>query len=83
MGAAHPGLAPRVRASEGRRVKQPHVVVEPLARNGRRRVRVGHSILGDAYDLNDVLEFGCRAGAWVDVDLVDIADDRLIEWHGG
>jgi hypothetical protein len=28
-------------------------------------------------------ELGRHAGAWQDVDLVDPADDRLIEWRGG
>ena len=63
---------------------QPHrVVVEPPTRSGGRQVHVGRTILGTAHGVADVLEFGRRAGAWDDVDLVDPADHPLLEWHGG
>jgi hypothetical protein len=61
----------------------PRVVVEPQARDGGRRVRVGAEILGVAYGPRDLLEFLRRAGAVDDVDQVDLAAANWIEWHGG
>ena len=46
-------------------------------------MHVGRTILGTAHGVADVLEFGRRAGAWDDVDLVDPANHPLLEWHGG
>lgn len=64
---------------------EPRVVVEPQARDGGRRVRVGAEILGVAYGPRDLLEFLRRAGAVddVDVDLADLTVVDWIEWHGG
>jgi hypothetical protein len=61
----------------------PHrIIVEPPARSGGRRVRVGDKILGVAYGEQDVLELAGRAG--VDRDQIrSLADSDLIEWHGG
>lgn len=56
------------------------VVVEPPAKSGGRRVRVGREILGLAYGPADLVEFLRRAG--LDPDSLSL-DDPLIEWHGG
>jgi hypothetical protein len=61
----------------------PHrIIVEPPARSGGRRVRVGGEILGVAYGEADVLEFARRAGIDTE-DIRSLADSDLIEWHGG
>ncbi|QHF97943.1 hypothetical protein DEH18_33500 [Streptomyces sp. NHF165] len=56
------------------------IIVYPPDEDGGRRVRANGTILGRAYNVNDLLEFLRRAG--LDPDEVDL-DGALIQWRGG
>ncbi|MFD3978319.1 hypothetical protein ACFWR6_07000 [Streptomyces griseus] len=58
------------------------VIVSPPSPSGGRRVRVDGTILGLAQGLPDLVEFLRRAGL-EGLDEDDVAQSRLVEWHGG
>lgn len=65
----------------GGMAERPPVVVHPPSPTGGRRVTVNAEILGLAYGPGDVVEFLRRAG--LDEDVINLDDQRLIEWRGG
>lgn len=67
-------------ATQGGVMAEPSITVYPPDEDGGRRVRLDGTILGRAYNANDLLEFLRRAG--LDPDEVDL-DGPLIEWRGG
>ncbi|MDX3758233.1 hypothetical protein ACFY1B_22600 [Streptomyces mirabilis] len=61
---------------------EPHVIVYPPSPvDGGRQVRINGEILGFAHSLRDLTVFLQRSG--LEGDEVDVANSRVIEWHGG
>ncbi|OIK05231.1 hypothetical protein [Streptomyces monashensis] len=58
------------------------VIVDPPGDGGGRRVRFDGETLGTAYSLHDLSVFLERAGL-EGLDVVDLVNSPLIEWHGG
>ncbi|MGW4516431.1 hypothetical protein ACWEO4_31590 [Streptomyces sp. NPDC004393] len=58
------------------------VIVFPPGEGGGRRIHVGSETLGTAYSLHDLSVFLERAGL-EGLDVVDLVNSPLIEWHGG
>ncbi|MGW5434910.1 hypothetical protein ACWET9_48880 [Streptomyces sp. NPDC004059] len=58
------------------------VIVFPPGAGGGRRIQVGSETLGTAYSLHDLSVFLERAGL-EGLDVVDLVNSPLIEWHGG
>ncbi|MER6075594.1 hypothetical protein ABT187_43860 [Streptomyces sp. NPDC001817] len=58
------------------------VIVFPPGEGGGRRIQVGSETLGTAYGLHDLSVFLERAGL-EGLDVVDLVNSPLIEWHGG
>ena len=58
------------------------VIVYPPLKDEGRQVRVDGELVGAARSLRDLCEMLHRAG-WEGLDVVDVADLPIIEWHDG
>ncbi|MEV0443509.1 hypothetical protein AB0I84_13215 [Streptomyces spectabilis] len=58
------------------------IVIYPPDEEGGRRVRIDGTILGRAYNVQDIAKFMQEAGLQ-DFDEMDVVRSALIEWRGG